>query len=175
VRARVQARVTLHQRARVSISGFLRRTHRRGCCGKEGFNDSRSCVDLRPLKHIECALYVCKLGQALRPSAAAPWLAGPTRPLASLRAAVHAAGCPSKTDRAPSGITTFRWRARCTKTRVGVARSLRRLAITGHRRPIIRNRGQGEGWLPNAAELVRSSLSPSLSDARHSSSGSMRR
>lgn len=35
-----------------------------GCCGKEGFNDSRSCVDLRPLKHIECALYVCKLGQA---------------------------------------------------------------------------------------------------------------
>lgn len=36
-----------------------------GCCGKEGFNDSRSCVDLRPLKHIECALYVCKLGQAL--------------------------------------------------------------------------------------------------------------
>lgn len=36
-----------------------------GCCGKEGFNDSRSCVDLWSLKHIECALYVCKLGQAL--------------------------------------------------------------------------------------------------------------
>jgi len=65
--------------ARIHLIGwFLCRTHRRG---KEGFNDSRSCVDLRPLKHIECALYVCKLGQALRPLRGRSVACGaPTRP-----------------------------------------------------------------------------------------------
>lgn len=43
------------------------------CCGNEGFNDSRSCVDLRPLKHIECALYVCKSGQPLLARSLAPF------------------------------------------------------------------------------------------------------
>lgn len=61
-----------------------------GCCGKEGFNDSRSCVDLRPLKHIECALYVCKLGQPL-------WFA---------RTPIFAARCTGW-NRVESKITTF--------------------------------------------------------------------
>lgn len=49
--------IHIHRLSPARIVGVL--------CGKEGFNDSHSCVDLRPLKYIECALYVCKLGQAL--------------------------------------------------------------------------------------------------------------
>lgn len=116
-----RAGYTLYQRVLVSI-GFLCRTHRRGCCGKEGFNDSRSCVDLRPLKHIECALYVCKLGQALRPSALRSVACGnpppPTLGLTFASSVVRRYTVRVKLTEPPSEITTF-WSARpCAAKRI---------------------------------------------------------
>jgi len=130
-------RVTLHERVQVSISGFLCRTHRRGCCGKEGFNDSRSCVDLRPLKHIECALYVCKLGQALRPSAAGP---PPPRPAPARRYPPPGVRVKLTEPRAKLRQAA----ARC-ETRKDARTSREISAAPRDQRPIVRIKDRGRG------------------------------